>query len=110
VQLHLHPCWLHYAARAPSDSCAGRSDAELDHFFQFGLSAFLRWGLPSPVAVRSGNVQVDASFYRAAVRSGIVLSSSIALPLHRPADEALVCAGTRCRIEEVLEFPVKAYA
>jgi len=44
VQLHLHPCWLHYAARAPSDSCAGRSDAELDHFFQFGLSAFLRWG------------------------------------------------------------------
>ena len=116
VQLHLHPCWLHYEsnstlhpARAPNDSCAGRSDAELDHFFQFGVSAFLRWGLPSPVAVRSGNFQVDASFYRAAVRSGIVLSSSIALPVHRPADEALVCSGTRCRIEQVLEFPVFSY-
>src|SRR5271169_4424379 len=41
VQLHLHPCWLYYEPRLGSglnepknDSCAGRSDAELDRFFQ----------------------------------------------------------------------------
>jgi peptidoglycan/xylan/chitin deacetylase (PgdA/CDA1 family) len=117
VQLHLHPCWLHYESTStqdltgpPKDSCADRSDAELDHFFQFGLSAFSRWGLPRPVAVRSGNFEVDVNFYRGAARSGIVLSSSIALPVRRPSDEALVIAGSRCRIEQVWEFPVFSYS
>lgn len=116
VQLHLHPCWLHYEAtsapvpsEAPSDSCAGRSDAQLDHFFQFGFSVFSRWGLSRPVAVRSGNFQVDTNFYRAAARSGILLSSSIALPVHRPADEALARPSSRHRIGQVLEFPVFSY-
>jgi len=116
VQLHLHPCWLHYEPTsplqpkgAPSDSCAGRGDAELDHFFQFGLSAFSRWGLPRPVAVRSGNFEVDANFYRAAARSGILYSSSIALPIYRPGDDALAMVGGRHRIEQLLEFPVLTY-
>jgi hypothetical protein len=39
VQLHLHPCWLHYETTertkpAPNDSCAGRTDAELCHFLE----------------------------------------------------------------------------
>jgi hypothetical protein len=117
VQLHLHPCWLHYESAAtqepeevPNDSCADRSDAELDHFFQYGLATFSRWGLPRPVAVRSGNFEVDASFYRAAARSGMLCSSSIALPVYRPSDEALGRAGSRHRIGQVLEFPVSAYA
>jgi hypothetical protein len=116
VQLHLHPCWLHYEApstrlpgKAPSDSCAGRSDAELDHFFQFGLSAFSRWRLRRPVAVRAGNFEVDTNFYRAAARSGILLSSSIAVPVHRPAEEALARPSSRHRIGELLEFPVFSY-
>ena len=118
VQLHLHPCWLHYELAlevggpkgTSNDSCAGRSDAELDHFFRFGLSVFSCWGLPKPVVVRAGNFQVDRNFYRAAARSGIVLSSSIAPPVYRPHDEALVLAGGRCRIEQVLEFPVFCYS
>jgi len=116
VQLHLHPCWLHYEAaptqaprEAPNDSCAGRSDAELDHFFEFGLSVFSRWGLPRPVAVRSGNFQVDINFYRAAARSGICLSSSIALAVDRPADEALARPSSRHRIGQLSEFPVFSY-
>jgi hypothetical protein len=116
VQLHLHPCWLHYEATAErdpmkttNDSCAGRTDAELDHFFRIGLSAFSRWGLPDPVAVRSGNFQVDGNFYRAAARSGLVLSSSIALAVCRPSDESLVLAGGRHRIGKVLELPVLSY-
>jgi hypothetical protein len=116
VQLHLHPCWLHYESNstllpeeAPNDSCAGRSDAELDHFFEFGLSAFSRWRLPRPVAVRAGNFEVDANFCRAAARSGILLSSSIAVPVYRPAEEALALPSSRHRIGQLLEFPVFSY-
>jgi hypothetical protein len=117
VQLHLHPCWLYYesssthrAAEMANDSCAGRSDAELDDFFRHGLATFARWGLPRPVAVRSGNFEVDASFYRAAARSGVLCSSSIALPVYRPADEVLKAIAGQRRIEQVSEFPVFAYA
>jgi hypothetical protein len=115
VQLHLHPCWLHYetagesAKAAPDDSCAGRADAELDHFFRIGLATFSRWGLPGPIAVRPGNFQFDANFLRAAARSGLRLSSSIAVPIHRPTDESLNLVGGKQRIGEVLELPVFCY-
>jgi len=117
VQLHLHPCWLYYESalaphqkRPPNDSCAGRDDAELDYFFQFGLSAFSRWGLPKPTVVRAGNFEVDVNFYRAAARSGITLSSSIALPVYCPAVHPRVFLRSKCRIEQVLEFPVSCYS
>lgn len=116
VQLHLHPCWLHYeptaeggAKPAPNDSCAGRTDAELDHFFCSGLAAFARWGLPRPVAVRAGNFQADIGFYRAAERSGFRSSSNIALAAERPADGRLRLAGGRHRFGRVLELPVLSY-
>lgn len=114
VQLHLHPCWLHYgdqsdAKPAPNDSCAGRSEAELDHFFRLGRDAFARWGLPTPIAVRPGNFQVDANFYRAAAKSGIVISSSVALAAYRPHEEELKLVGGRLRFGQVLEFPVCCY-
>jgi hypothetical protein len=117
VQLHLHPCWLYYQAspgqasdKARDDSCAGRTDAELDQFFKLGLAAFSRWRLPRPLAVRTGNFQVDANFYRAAARSGIMLSSSVALGVYRPDDERLQFEGGRQRIGPVLELPVLSYA
>jgi hypothetical protein len=117
VQLHLHPCWLHYETvagerhnKAPNDSCAGRTDAELDHFFEFGLSAFSRWGLPRPVAVRTGNFQVDANFLRAAARSGLRSGSNIALPIYRPPDKDLMLVAGRHRIGQMLELPVFCYA
>jgi hypothetical protein len=115
IQLHLHPCWLHYesvtgsSVNAPNDSCAGRSDNELDHFFQFGLSVFSRWGLPQPIAVRTGNFQVDKNLLRAAVRSGLRLSSSIAVPIECPADPSLVWVGGKHRIGQILELPVFCY-
>lgn len=115
VQLHLHPCWLHYktAARGsnaePDDSCAGRTDVELDQFFQSGLSAFSRWGLPRPAAVRPGNFQVDANFHRAAARCGLRLSSSIAVPIYRPTDERLLLVGGKHRVGTILELPVLCY-
>jgi hypothetical protein len=116
VQLHLHPCWLHYdtasPARpdaAPNDSCAGRTDPELDHFFQFGCSAFSRWGLPAPTAVRTGNFEVDGNVFRAAARSGFRLSSNIAVPIYRPSDQSLLFVGGKHRIGGVLELPVFCY-
>jgi hypothetical protein len=113
VQLHLHPCWLHYDAVArarfgetPNDSCAGRTDAELDYFFEFGLSAFSRWGLPSAVAVRTGNFQVDDNVFHAAARSGLRVSSNIAVPICRPPEQGLVLVGGKHWIGHVLELPV----
>lgn len=117
VQLHLHPGWLHYetdarqdAKPAPNDSCAGRTDAALDHFFEFGAEVFSRWGLPSPAAVRTGNFQVDENVFRAAARAGLRLSSSIAVPICRPADNKLVLVGGKRRIGQILELPVFSYA
>ncbi len=116
VQLHLHPCWLHYEAAAdkrpekpPDDSCAGRTDAELDRLFELGFSAFSGWGMPAPQAVRPGNFQVDAKFFRAADRSGLRFSSSIALPIYRPCDERLGWVGGTHRMGRILEFPVFCY-
>jgi hypothetical protein len=116
AQLHLHPCWLHYdttsrtrADKAPSDSCAGRADAELDYFFEFGLSAFSRWGLPTPVAIRTGNFQVDGKVFGAAARSGLRVSSNIAVPICRPPEQNLVLAGGKHRIGRILELPVFCY-
>ena len=112
VQLHLHPCWLHYEApanRDPNDSCAGRTDAELDRFFDVGVSAFSRWGLPPPIAVRAGNFQVDANFYRAAARWGLALSSSIVLRADNPTDQNRRAVRLWRHIGKVLEFPVFSY-
>jgi hypothetical protein len=116
VQLHLHPCWLSYegggtggAIGAPNDSCAGRSDAELDRIFAAGFAAFARWELPRPVAVRAGNFQADMSFYRAAERHGLRLSSNIALAAGCAAEPGLRLSGGRHRFGRVLELPVLSY-
>jgi peptidoglycan/xylan/chitin deacetylase (PgdA/CDA1 family) len=115
VQLHLHPRWLHYERTegpkpAPNDSCAGRTDAELRHFFEFGLSVFSRWGVPAPVAVRTGNFQVDGSVFRVAAEAGLRLSSSIAVPIYRPPDDGFMLLGGKRRVGRILEFPVFCYS
>ena len=116
MQLHLHPCWLHYdtasrasADEAPNDSCAGRTGDELDYFFQFGLSTFSRWGLPAPIAVRTGNFEVNGNVFLAGARSGFCLSSNIAVPIYRPPDESLVLTDGKHRIGRMLELPVFCY-
>ncbi|MGH7047038.1 MAG: hypothetical protein ACREE2_11705 [Stellaceae bacterium] len=117
VQLHLHPCWMHYSAAPdgspkgiPSDSCAGRTDADLDQLFRSGLAAFSRWKVPRPVAVRTGNFQVDINFYQAAARAGVLLSSSVAVAVERPLDHRLWLAGGCHRFGSVTELPVVSYS
>lgn len=116
VQLHLHPCWLHYdtvararSGEAPNDSCAGRTESELDYFFEFGLAAFTRWGLPTPVAVRTGNFHIDGNVFRAAARFGLRVSSNIAVPIYPPREENLRLAGGKHWIGGILELPLCCY-
>ena len=93
-----------------TNSCAGRTDAELCHFFEFGLSVFSRWGVPAPVAVRTGNFQADESVFRAAAKSGLRLSSSIAVPICRPLGDGFMLLGGKRRIGRILELPVFCYS
>lgn len=114
VQLHIHPCWLHFEQPGwqklkPNDSCGGRSDAELDTFISRGLRTFSEWGLPRPVALRSGSLIADKGFYRAAARARIPLSSSIGLAVHRPADHDLHLYGGRHQIAGTWEVPVLSF-
>ena len=114
VQLHLHPCWMHYEAAGgskptPNDSCAGRTEAELCHFFEFGMAAFSRWRVPAPIAVRTGNFQVDQAVFRTAARRGLRISSCIAVPIYRPPDDRLVLFGGSHRVGGILELPVSCY-
>lgn len=114
VQLHIHPCWLHFRQPGwrqlkPNDACSGRTDAELDTFIAEGLEIFSQWGLPRPVALRSGGLVADKGFYRAAARAKIPMSSSIGLAVHRPADSDLHLYGGRHRIEGTWEIPVLSF-
>jgi hypothetical protein len=117
VQLHLHPCWLHFRNAAwqsdlvadPNDSCAGRTPEELNAIIGGGLAAFERWGVPAPVAVRSGNLQADLGFYRALEGFGVRLASNIGVGVFRPREKALQLAGGRHWVDRILEVPVLSY-
>jgi hypothetical protein len=119
MQLHLHPCWLRFessewrqgngADDVDYDSCAGRGDSELDRFLAVGMQAFSRWGLPRPIAMRTGGLVVDTAVHRALARARVPVSSSIGLGVHRPAESALALAGGRHWIGGTLELPVLSY-
>ena len=116
LQMHLHPCWLQFrkrgwktAAERPNDSCIGRSDAELDDMIDVGFYAFDRWGLPKPIALRTGGFETDAAVYRAMERTGLKLASNIALGMCEPHESELHFSGGRQRIGNVVELPVLSY-
>jgi hypothetical protein len=65
--------------------------------------------VPAPVAVRTGNFQVDESVFRVAAKSGLRLSSSIAVPIYRPPGDDLVLLSGKRRVGRILELPVFCY-
>lgn len=116
VQLHFHPCWLHF--RLPdwrvrcgeaSDACSGRSDQHLDDILSTGIGAFSRWGLDRPVAARTGNLDTDSSIHRALRRFSIPISSSIGLAIRCPREERLRLASGRYWVDGALEIPVLTF-
>ena len=116
VQLHLHPCWLHFRDSAwrepgfrPDDSCAGRTDAELDELIGLGLATFARWGLAPPRALRAGGFRADGALYRAMARTGLRLASNIGLGVFQPAEAELRVACGRRMVHDVLEVPSFSY-
>jgi len=116
--LHVHPCWLHFcdqnwAVRAdagpPSDSCAGRTTEEMVDIIERGLDPFRRWGVPPPVALRTGNLQADRTVYAAMSRVGLRLASNIGCAIYRPSEPDLQISAGRRWIGDVLEVPVLSY-
>jgi hypothetical protein len=116
LQLHLHPSWLHFRddrwrqpGFVPNDCCAGRSDAELDEFINLGIETFARWGLPRPVALRTGSFSTDRAVFRAMARAGLTLASNISIGIFEPQEPELHLWGGRHLVEGVLEVPALSY-
>lgn len=116
LQLHLHPCWLHFrddrwrhAGFVPNDSCAGRTDAELDEMIRLGIETFARWGVARPVALRTGGFNTDRSVFRAMARAGLQLASNVSIGIFQPNDPELQVWGGRTLIEGVVEVPALSY-
>jgi hypothetical protein len=116
LQLHLHPCWLHFrddrwqkAGFVANDSCAGRTDAELDEMLQLGLESFSRWGVARPVALRTGGFCTDFAVFRAMARAGLPLASNISIGIFKPKEADLQVWGGRTLLDGVLEVPALSY-
>jgi hypothetical protein len=116
LQLHLHPCWMHFRddrwmqpGFVPNDSCAGRTDAELDEMLSLGIETFLRWAVPRPVALRTGGFRTDRAVFRAMARAGMPLASNISRGIFEPQEPQLQVSGGRHMIEGVLEVPALSY-
>jgi peptidoglycan/xylan/chitin deacetylase (PgdA/CDA1 family) len=118
VQLHLHPCWRHFrysdwqerlGSQPPNDSMAGRDEAELCNLMSDGIGIFERWGIPRPVALRTGGLRTDLSVYKAMARSKIPLASNIGVGVYRPRETVLQLSGGRHWIHGVLEIPTLSY-
>ncbi len=118
VQLHLHPCWQYFrqqdwrerlATQPPNDSMASRSDNELETLISEGIAAFGRWGLPRPIALRTGGLQVDLAVYSAMARLDIPLASNVGLAVWRPRETELQLYAGRHLLSGILEVPTLSY-
>jgi len=118
VQLHVHPCWLHFrdpnwrskvGVARPNDSCAGRARQELADIIGIGIETLQRWGVPRPIALRTGSLHVDRNVYAAMSEAGIGIGSNIGLGYNPPSDSSLHLKGGRHWIDGVLELPVLTY-
>ena len=119
LQLHLHPVWTYFdhpqwpqqlAHVQPNDDLHGRSVEQLVAWMQRGIDTFGRWGLPAPVALRTGNLMVDRNVYRAMAQVGLTVASNIARAVFEPAEPQLRFNAGIHRIEGVVELPVLTYA
>ena len=118
VQLHLHPSWTAFAdpdwrtrvaADPPNDDC---TKLDADHYaglIAAGLAQFQRWNAPAPVALRTGNLQVNQSTYAAMASTGLKVSSNVGLAVYRPSESVLQLASGRHLVNGVIEVPVLTY-
>lgn len=119
LQLHLHPVWTYFdhpqwqeqlTSVQPNDDLHGRSVEQLAAWMQRGIDTFGRWGLPPPVALRTGNLMVDRNVYRAMAQVGLKVASNIARAVFEPAESGLRFNAGIHLVEGVVELPVLTYA
>ena len=118
VQLHTHPCWLFFrhedwqarlADSAPDDSMAGRDREEIIDMLRLALDVFHAWRLPSPTALRTGNLHVDLRVYEAMSLTPLKLASNIGLAIFRPSETSLQLFSGCHSLHGILELPVTTY-
>lgn len=118
LQLHLHPVWTYFdhpqwqdqlARQRPSDNMHGRSTEQLVGWMQRGIDTFARWGLPPPVALRTGNLMVDRNVYHAMAQVGLRVASNVARAVFEPQDVALQLNAGIHFIDRIAELPVLTY-
>jgi peptidoglycan/xylan/chitin deacetylase (PgdA/CDA1 family) len=118
LQLHLHPVWTYFdhpdwrrqlSVVAPNDNLHGRSVEQLSQWMQRGIDTFARWGLPRPVALRTGNLMVDRNVYRAMRQVGLSVASNIGCAVFEPDEAALRLNDGVHQIEGITEIPVLTY-
>ena len=119
VQLHLHPVWTYFdhpqwqqrlAHVKPSDNMHGRELQQIVGWMQRGIDSFGRWGLPLPVALRTGNLMVDRNVYRAMAQVGLKVASNIACAVFQPTEPELQFNAGIHNIDGITELPVLTYA
>ncbi len=119
VQLHTHPCWAlfeHADWWQRSRGMRGRDDfhgmpvAQSVHLIEQGLDTFRSWGLPRPLAFRSGNLQHDDNLYQALAQAGIPYSSNVGIAISDSGDARYALYSGAHRRHGVVEFPVLTFA
>ncbi|MEO9191226.1 MAG: hypothetical protein ABI224_14700 [Acetobacteraceae bacterium] len=118
VQLHIHPVWrvfrksdrqVRASKPPPSDSCEGRSLAEMQDVIGDGLARLRRICDPAPIAMRTGNLRADRTVYLAMSACGLRVASNVGAGWWTPDDPDLRLWGGRTRVAGVLEVPVTTY-
>ena len=119
VQLHTHPCWAlfeHPDWWERSSGMRGRDDframpvAQSVRLIEQGIATFRAWGLPRPLAFRSGNLQHDDNLYRALAQTGIPYSSNVGVAISDSGDPNYALYSGAHRRHGVVEFPVLTFS
>ena len=118
LQLHLHPVWTYFdhpqwqaqlAQVQPSDHLHSRTIEQLAGWMQRGIEVFGQWGVAAPVALRTGNLNVDRNVYRAMSQVGLKIASNVGLAIFEPRETELRLNAGIHRIEGITELPVLTY-
>lgn len=119
VELHTHPCWnvfrhADWRERARTakrmDDFKDRPLEESVELIGQGIATFAEWGLHKPKAFRSGNLQHDATLYKALAQVGIPYSSNIGAAIFDSGDPDYRLYSGHHERHGVIECPVLSFS
>jgi peptidoglycan/xylan/chitin deacetylase (PgdA/CDA1 family) len=122
LQLHLHPAWLQFdnpdwadaVQKTPPvtnvhDSLLALPAVRALDIVERGKAVFERWSLPTPTAVRTGNLIMDRALYKVFGDAGLTVSSSVGCGIYQPEDPELDLYAAPQQFDGVMEIPVSSY-